>query len=473
MYSKKKRSWVKHLDFTLVDILCIMLALLIAYVWRFEWNFDLDSNVNVDLYIRMAIMLVLIDIFVIFFTESYSGILRRNKYQELRATILHCFIVFGVYLIYMYATKQSEMYSRQLLFTYLVLVVIFEYIGRVLLKRVIRRQKLKDKNKSEMIVVAESDTVERCLDEIAHNKYTDFKVVGVVVVDADLEGQTIQGIPVVASADDFLEYVRTNVVDEVYIDGNTRASSEALANTLVELGVTVHISLVHTNYMMPNMVLENYASYVVLTTSMHIASTRQLFLKRLMDIVGSIIGLIITFIAFIIFAPIIKIQSPGPVFYKQIRIGKNGRRFTFYKFRSMYVDADKRKKELMEANEMDGNMFKMEDDPRIIPIGHFMRKYSIDELPQFFNVLKGDMSLVGTRPPTEDEYEMYKFHHKARLGFKPGLTGMWQISGRSDITNFEDVVAYDTEYIANWNIWLDVKILFKTIGVVLSGKGSK
>jgi exopolysaccharide biosynthesis polyprenyl glycosylphosphotransferase len=360
-----------------------------------------------------------------------------------------------------------------LLFTYLVLVVIFEYIGRVLLKRVIRRQKLKDKNKSEMIVVAESDTVERCLDEIAHNKYTDFKVVGVVVVDADLEGQTIQGIPVVANADDFLEYVRTNVVDEVYIDGNTRASSEALANTLVELGVTVHISLVHTNYMMPNMVLENYASYVVLTTSMHIASTRQLFLKRLMDIVGSIIGLIITFIAFIIFAPIIKIQSPGPVFYKQIRIGKNGRRFTFYKFRSMYVDADKRKKELMEANEMDGNMFKMEDDPRIIPIGRFMRKYSIDELPQFFNVLKGDMSLVGTRPPTEDEYEMYKFHHKARLGFKPGLTGMWQISGRSDITNFEDVVAYDTEYIANWNIWLDIKILFKTIGVVLSGKGSK
>ena len=473
MYSKKKRSWVKHLDFTLVDILCIMLALLIAYVWRFEWNFDLDSNVNVDLYIRMAIMLVLIDIFVIFFTESYSGILRRNKYQELRATILHCFIVFGVYLIYMYATKQSEMYSRQLLFTYLVLVVIFEYIGRVVLKRVIRRQKLKDKNKSEMIVVAESDTVERCLDEIAHNKYTDFKVVGVVVVDADLEGQTIQGIPVVAKADDFLEYVRTNVVDEVYIDGNTRASSEALANTLVELGVTVHISLVHTNYMMPNMVLENYASYVVLTTSMHIASTRQLFLKRLMDIVDSIIGLIITFIAFIIFAPIIKIQSPGPVFYKQIRIGKNGRRFTFYKFRSMYVDADKRKKELMEANEMDGNMFKMEDDPRIIPIGRFMRKYSIDELPQFFNVLKGDMSLVGTRPPTEDEYEMYKFHHKARLGFKPGLTGMWQISGRSDITNFEDVVAYDTEYIANWNIWLDIKILFKTIGVVLSGKGSK
>ncbi|MCR4610284.1 MAG: sugar transferase [Lachnospiraceae bacterium] len=472
MYSKKKRSWVKHLDFTIIDIACMMLALVISYITRFVILGE-AADTSIDLYIRMAIMLVLIDIFTIFFTESYSGILRRDKYQEIRATLTHCFIVFGVFLIYMYATKQSLLYSRQMLFTYLILSVIFEYFARVMWKRLIRRQKLLDKNKSEMVVVAEASTVERCLEEIAHNKFTDFKVTGVVVVDEPMKGQTIQGIPVIANAEDFLEYVRTNVVDEVYIDGNTRASSEALANTLVELGVTVHISLVHTNFLLPNTLLEQYASYVVLTTSMHIASTRQMFLKRLIDIIGSIVGLVLTLIAFIIFAPIIKAQSPGPVFYKSVRIGKNGRRFKFYKFRSMYVDADKRKQELIEKNEMEGNMFKMEDDPRITPIGRFMRKYSIDELPQFFNVLKGDMSLVGTRPPTEDEYEMYKFHHKARLGIKPGLTGMWQISGRSDITNFEDVVKYDTEYIVNWDIGLDIKILFKTIVVVLSGKGSK
>lgn len=471
MYSKKKRSWVKHLDFTIIDLAGMMLALVLSYIVRFEIGSDIDTNV--DLYTRMAIMLVLIDIFTIFFTESYSGILRRNKYQEIRATLMHCFIVFGVFLVYMYATKQSLLYSRQLLFSYLIFSIIFEYLGRVLWKRLIRRQKLLDKNKAIMLVVAETSTVERCLDEIAHNKYTDFKVTGVVVVDEDMTGQTIQDIPVVANADNFFEYVRTNVVDEVYIDGNTRASSEALANTLVELGVTVHISLVHSDYIMPNTILESYASYVVLTTSMHIASTRQIFLKRLMDIIGSIVGLFITIIAFIIFAPIIKIQSKGPVFYKSVRIGKNGRRFTFYKFRSMYVDADKRKEELLKDNEMQGNMFKIKDDPRIIPIGHFMRKYSIDELPQFLNVLKGDMSLVGTRPPTEDEYELYKYHHKARLGFKPGLTGMWQISGRSDITDFEEVVKYDTEYIVNWNIGLDIKILFKTVAVVLSGKGSK
>jgi exopolysaccharide biosynthesis polyprenyl glycosylphosphotransferase len=219
--------------------------------------------------------------------------------------------------------------------------------------------------------------------------------------------------------------------------------------------------------------METYGDYVVLTTSMHIANNRQAFLKRLMDICGAIVGLVLAFIAFVIFAPVIKLQSPGPVFFTQTRIGKNGRRFKFYKFRTMYMDAEERKKELMSQNEMKGNMFKMENDPRVTPIGHFLRKYSIDELPQFWNVLIGEMSLVGTRPPLEEEYENYALHHKARLSIKPGLTGMWQVSGRSDIKDFEQVVALDTEYISNWSLGLDIKIIFKTIAVVFGGKGSK
>ena len=139
----------------------------------------------------------------------------------------------------------------------------------------------------------------------------------------------------------------------------------------------------------------------------------------------------------------------------------------------MYPNADQLLKELQDQNEMQGLMFKMENDPRIIPAGHFLRKYSLDEFPQFWNVLKGDMSLVGTRPPTEAEFANYEMHHKARLSFRPGLTGMWQVSGRSDVTDFEDVVALDTQYISNWSLGLDLMILFKTVGVVLSGKGSK
>lgn len=469
MYHEEKRGWYKHLDFTLIDLICLEAALFVSYAWRFHGGIILAD----DLWSRVVWLVALIDIVVVFFGESYSGILRRTKYQELTATITHVFSVFGGLVAILYAMKQSAMYSRQLLFVFLFLSIFVEYGARVIWKRHIRKRMLNDVDKSVMHVVCESTTVERCMSEISHDKYRDFVVTGVTVVDEDWRGRKVQGVPVVACADTFFEYIRTNVVDEVFIDGNTRESSEALASELVEQGVTVHISLVHTDRMMPDRKLENYANFIVLTTSMKIANMRQLVIKRAMDIVGSIIGLFFTLIFLIIFGPIIKIQSPGPVFYKSIRIGRGGRRFNFYKFRTMIVDADKKLAELMEANEMKGNMFKMENDPRIIPIGHFMRKYSIDEFPQFWNVLKGDMSLVGTRPPTEAEFENYKYHHKARLGIRPGLTGMWQANGRSDVTDFEDIVALDTAYITNWSLGLDIQILFKTVFVVLSGKGSK
>ncbi len=469
MYRQQKRSWVKHLDFTILDLLSLTLALVISYAWRFDGGWIFYD----DIWERMYIATFLIDIVVVFFTESYSGILRRDKFQEVVATIKHCIIVWAGSLIYLYATKTSVAYSRQLIFVFVILFIAISYIFRVILKRWVRRQKLKDLNKNIMIVVAERSTIEQCLHEIAHNRYTEFKVTGAVVVDADMKGQEVQGIPIICNADEFLDYVRTNVVDEVFIDGNTRTSTEALGRELMELGILVHMSLIHSKQLMPNRVLENYGNYMVLTTSMRYATNRQMVLKRAMDIVGAIVGLFFTLIIFLIFAPVIKIQSPGPVFYQSVRIGKNGRRFRFYKFRTMYVGADQMLADLMEQNEMSGYMFKMENDPRIIPIGHFLRKYSLDEFPQFWNVLKGDMSLVGTRPPTEEEFENYEYHHKARLAIKPGLTGMWQANGRSEITDFEEVVRLDTEYITNWSIGLDIKILFKTVGVVFTGKGSK
>lgn len=470
MYKRQKKSWVKHLDFLIVDIICLEIAFYSSCLIRLGNMRRLP--VLLDYYNRLAVVLLLVDICVVFFFEAYTGILRRNKVQELKAVLMHCSIVFSAVTVYVWATKQSEIYSRQVIFVFWGIAVIIEYFSRCLWKIYIRQRMIKGKKFSQLLVVTEECYAEECVSDFQHDRYKEFEVIGVVIVDKNRIGDEICGVPVVASADSFLEYVRVNVVDEIFINGNTRESSEALANELLELGLTVHFNLVRESRLMPNKLVERCGKYMVLTTSMKIATTRQVFIKRCMDILGSLVGLLLAGIAFVAFAPVIKFQSPGPIFYEQTRIGRNGRRFKFYKFRTMIVGADRMKEELMAQNEMDGLMFKMEDDPRIFGIGKFMRKYSIDELPQFWNVLKGDMSLVGTRPPTEEEFVQYELHHKARLGIRPGLTGMWQVSGRSDIKNFEEIVALDTQYISNWSLGMDIRILFRTIGVVLTGKGS-
>ena len=262
-------------------------------------------------------------------------------------------------------------------------------------------------------------------------------------------------------------------MDEVFIDlPETLQWRKQLVETCTEMRITTHLSVENSYTDNPNLIVEKFEDYIVLTSSIRVVEARQLFIKRMMDIAGSLVGLVATALLVIIFGPIIYLQSPGPIFFSQERVGKNGRKFRIYKFRSMYLDAEKRKKDLMEQNKMQGFMFKIDNDPRVIPIGRFMRKTSLDEFPQFFNVLKGDMSLVGTRPPTVDEYEQYELHHKARLAAKPGLTGMWQVSGRSDIVDFEEVVRLDKRYITEWNIGMDLRILFETVKIVITGKGS-
>ena len=184
-------------------------------------------------------------------------------------------------------------------------------------------------------------------------------------------------------------------------------------------------------------------------------------MKRFFDVVASGIGLILLSPLFIILTIWIKCDSTGSVFYRQIRVGRNNRDFQLLKFRSMRVGSDKK-----------GLITVGGRDPRITRSGYYIRKYKLDEFPQLINVLKGDMSLVGTRPPTEDEWVKYELHHRSRLAIKPGITGMWQVSGRSEITDFEQVVALDRSYIANWSLELDVKILCKTVGVVLRHEGA-
>ena len=198
----------------------------------------------------------------------------------------------------------------------------------------------------------------------------------------------------------------------------------------------------------------------------------QLFIKRCLDVAGALAGLGLTAFMFPFIALAIRLDSPGPLFFRQVRVGENGRLFTCWKFRSMYRDAERQKKELIPLNEMNGAIFKIRNDPRVTRVGKFLRRMSLDELPQFWNVLRGEMSLVGTRPPTPDEVAGYEYKHRKRICIRPGITGLWQVSGRNEIRNFDEVVRLDVEYIDQWSLWLDLKILLKTFRVLLARNGA-
>ena len=236
----------------------------------------------------------------------------------------------------------------------------------------------------------------------------------------------------------------------------------------------------------PNTDVRKLGEYKVLTNSVRFANAGQLAIKRIMDVLGGLVGCLFTGILCIFIAPAIYIADPGPIFFTQERVGQNGKIFKLHKFRSMYMDAEARKAELMEKNKIkDGMMFKLDDDPRIIGsekknkdgkpigIGNIIREWSLDEFPQFFDVLIGNMSLVGWRPCTLEEWKQYNLQHRIRASMKPGITGMWQVSGRSQITDFDEVVRLDREYIENWDILLDIRILIKTLAVVLGRQGAE
>ena len=274
--------------------------------------------------------------------------------------------------------------------------------------------------------------------------------------------------------DNLVTYATRSVVDQVVI--NLPSEKFLIADFVSQfemMGVPVAVNIAALEFVTNGEKgIQRFGNSSVVNFSTTFYRSSDVALKRVIDIIGSLVGLIICGLVSIFLAPLIK-RDGGPAIFVQDRVGRNGRVFKFYKFRSMRVDAEEIKKDLMSQNQMQGGMFKIENDPRITKIGHFIRKTSLDELPQFWNVLKGDMSLVGTRPPTLDEYESYTPEQKRRLSFKPGITGLWQVSGRSEITDFDEVVKLDVAYMDGWTIWRDIKILLKTIKVVVMKDGAK
>ncbi|MBO4636386.1 MAG: sugar transferase [Clostridiales bacterium] len=461
--NSKGGARTKHLDFIILDLLSIQVAFVLA-------GFIFWSKIGsiLDLYWIIDGAISILYLLVVLFNAPHSSIMRRGYLKELWSVIVTNIWMMLSLLAILFAFKESATYSRVFLGAFSIADVLVMFIFRCIWKKVLRMRFKKDNSK--VLIIGYKDNLEEFINALKKDNIGYYLYRGVVLLDGDNE-ETFMDIPV-APLEGILDYVKEHVVNEVYILGRSN-ENESLADQFLDMGIMVHVVLNYEVLDLTNAQLEQIDRYAVLTASISRGTFGELFIKRVFDIFVSIIGLVFTGLFTLIFGPIIYLQSPGPIFFSQKRVGKNGKFFKMYKFRSMYMDAEERKKELMDQNQMNGLMFKMDNDPRIIPIGKFLRKTSIDEFPQFWNIFKGDMSLVGTRPPTLDEFEQYESHHLSRLAIKPGLTGMWQTSGRSDITDFEEIVRLDNEYIRNFSLGLDIKLIFKTFTAVLFGKGSK
>lgn len=482
MYKKTSKGWLKHVDFLILDLICLQLSFYIAYCIRH----GLQNMYANKLYASMAVVLLLVDIVVGVIFENLHNVLKRGYWIEVVQTTKQVLEVFAMFTIYLVTVQNAEQFSRTVLYLTMGIYWILSYGVRLLWKAYLREHR-KYVSKRSLLVVTKKDRLEALQAELGKEWYATFQIVGLAVVDADMAGQRVGEYGIIANADSVVEYVRTTWVDEVLIDiepGDERV--EKLIEQFLEMGTVTHFRVSQVvEASGRKLIIEKFGSGPVVTASINYASPRQLFMKRCLDILGGLVGCILTGILCIFLAPVIYIQSPGPIFFSQIRVGKNGKQFRLYKFRSMYMDAEERKAELMKQNKMsDGKMFKLDEDPRIIGskflpdgtykkgIGNFIRDWSIDEFPQFYNVLKGDISLVGTRPPLVSEVEQYELRHCTRLAMKPGITGMWQVSGRSSITDFDEVVKLDREYIESWSFGKDLKILFKTVVAVLRKDGA-
>lgn len=468
----KKYQIIESYGLFLLDIICITVSYALAYLIRFHGTESPLGNREIaQIYVPFLLICMLNN----FFTNEYKHFFQRGYYYELLRVVRYNIILFLATSAYIYAFRLELEFSRLLLGYFVVINTIITYVVRIAFKSYMRRYYSKSRSSDKVMVVTSEAEAEHVMRQIEKDAAWSYEIGAMAMMDVDHIGEKIHGVPVVATEENVIDVARQSAVDVVllYCPHMNNQELELLVQSFLAMGVVCHNCVERFGFEIPCNSVGKFAGMPVMTYVMTEMDYRRMMIKRLMDIVGGSIGALITLLFTPFVALAIKLESKGPVFFSQVRIGKNGRRFKMYKFRSMYIDAEERKKELMAQNEVKGLMFKMDNDPRITKVGQFIRKTSIDELPQFFNVLKGDMSLVGTRPPTVDEFEQYNIYYRRRLSITPGLTGMWQVSGRSDIKDFDDVVKLDLKYIDEWSLKQDVKILLQTVGVVLFGKGSK
>ncbi|MFI3175895.1 MAG: sugar transferase [Eubacteriales bacterium] len=458
----------------IVDIITIIFSYGVASYLRYG---TLRSEYEMELYNETLLFLIIFSIVYTVMTNYSQDFMKRGYMIELVSSTKYHGIMLVAIGTYLFLTKNADPYSRLFLAYFFVCNYLLSIITHDGLKFAFRKYYSDSKIKQKTVIITTQESIQYVMKQMSKNMDYMHEIVGIVIWDAQeaVDVDSVEGVQVVGANKDYLKVMTHMVIDEVfiYLPKEEKEILTKLVRNLESMGVICHYAIDVANIDSKARVVESVGGFTVISYSMAELDYHKRMVKRCMDILAGLIGTILVMLMFPILAIIIRVESKGPILFRQNRVGKNGRIFSIYKFRSMYIDAEERKQELMDQNQVKGLMFKLEDDPRITKVGKFIRKTSLDEFPQFINILKGDMSLVGTRPPTVDEYEEYNYYYKRRLSMTPGLTGLWQVSGRSEITDFDDVVKYDLEYIDNWSLTLDMKIVLKTFGVVLFAKGSK
>ena len=452
----------RRANFSLSNILLDMLSIILSYGGAFLLIDPYQNSRYLSWYAGLlASFCIVFFLFMMLFrmynrsTFFYVDRVMRNTTLSLLGTAATIFLLLFI--------SYTVVFSRLFLAVFVMLSILALNLQKLVILKIKKRAMATDR----VIYVGKKKLYENFVRYMEISGYN-FDIMGYI----DIDDEGVDGLACLGSLNNFEEVLRENPCDHVIFTQSLADRQDLLAylNIVNEMGLGSKIILDVYKLSAAKWYISSLGTFPMLTYYSVTLDPVLLAMKRVIDLIGAMVGIVLFMPVMLITAILIKLESPGSVIFKQARVGRNGQQFYIYKFRSMYKDAESRLKDLMAQNEMgaDGKIFKMKNDPRITKVGKIIRKTSIDELPQFFNVLIGNMSLVGTRPPTVGEVELYDRQHYRRISIKPGITGIWQTSGRNEISDFDKIVQMDIEYIEKWSLWLDVYLILKTVKVLLS-----
>lgn len=462
----------------IVDFLTVLLSFFMGYqLWIFIHRFSprlFGRPFPIGYYEFLIIILSAIACILVLNQKSAYSYQRFTSIETEFSRIIQASVVCILNTVLFIFVFRVRYVPRTLIGIIFIVSVFFLFIQKTLLFQIVKVIRLKGKDRKRLLLVGTGKRTEIIIRTVERNMDWGLDIAGIVATDSKRIGSNIHGYPVISSIQGMRRILHSKIPSEVIITISTKHFDviRSVISMCEEEGVQVRLNSDFFGSLNKRIKIDYVYDIPIISILQTPSDGFSLFFKRVMDITISFLLIILLSPLFLVIAIITKCVSHGSVLYKWNVVGLNKKPFTSWKFRTMVSDADQLKKELMVRNEMHGPVFKIKDDPRVMPIGKILRKYSLDELPQLFSVLKGDMSLVGPRPVFAHELKKYKNWHRRKLSIKPGMTCLWQISGRNEINDFDEWAKLDLEYIDNWSIWLDIRILFKTVGVVITGRGA-